>query len=92
MQEARARLADADDEQRGRVGQIEHFADAELAQQHLLVVDGIGEERNRQQIGFRAGLFGKPMDHVERVGGKAPRQAAEQRDEFHPRTWRALGM
>ena len=49
--------------------------------EHRAILGGVGEERNRHDIGFGAGALGEAMDHVEGACRKAARQAAQQGDE-----------
>jgi hypothetical protein len=75
----------------GGAGQREHRLQAALAQEHLLVLDAVGEERHRHEIALGAGDLGQTVDDVERVCGGVAGEAAEQRDEPHLRP-RRLGQ
>ncbi len=66
---------------RGAAGKGEDLGDAALRHQHGAVLGGVQREGHGQHIGFGAGALRDAVDDVERVGGEAAREAAEQRHE-----------
>ncbi len=87
-----ADLADADDVELGPLGQREHVLEALLAEQDLLILDRIGEERRRHEVAFGRGHFRQAVDHVERVGGAMARQRAQRQTNLHPAAGRAADI
>ena len=74
--------ADADDAQRRLDPHLHDRGDAALFEEDRAVLDGIGVERQGQDIGLGAGALGKPVDDVERRRRIAARQSAQQRHQL----------